>query len=154
MAELKGKVALVTGAGRGIGFAIADTMAREGADVVIFDLCPEEAGLAAAEQIAQAHGVKAAFYRCDVSSFDTVQETVKAVIKEFGGVDILVNNAGIIRDKVLLAMSEQDWDMVLDVQHYQGLLPQLYEEEERQDHQHLLRLRSHGQRCSGQLHLG
>ncbi|MBQ3090877.1 MAG: 3-oxoacyl-[Oscillospiraceae bacterium] len=115
MAELKGKVALVTGAGRGIGFAIADTMAREGADVVIFDLCPEEAGLAAAEQIAQAHGVKAAFYRCDVSSFDTVQETVKAVIKEFGGVDILVNNAGITRDKVLLAMSEQDWDMVLDI---------------------------------------
>lgn len=115
MADLKGKVALVTGAARGIGFAIADTMAREGADVVIFDLCPEEAGAEAASKIAEAHGVKTAFHRCDVSNFEAVQETVKGVIKEFGGIDILVNNAGITRDKVVLAMSEQDWDMVLNI---------------------------------------
>ncbi len=115
MADLQGKVALVTGAARGIGYAIADTLAREGANVVIFDLCPEEAGAESAARIAEAHGVTAAFKRCDVSNYEAVQETVKAVIKEFGGIDILVNNAGICRDKVLLAMSEQDWDLVLDI---------------------------------------
>lgn len=115
MAELSGKVALVTGAARGIGYAIADTLARDGADVVIFDLCAEEDGAAAAQQIAQAHGVKAVFKRCDVSDFSGVDAAVKEVIKEMGGVDILVNNAGITRDKVLLAMSEKDWDMVLNI---------------------------------------
>ncbi|MCC8182366.1 MAG: 3-oxoacyl-[acyl-carrier-protein] reductase [Clostridiales bacterium] len=115
MADLQGKVALVTGAARGIGYAIADTLAREGASVVLLDLCPEENGLEAANNIAQARGVTAAFRRCDVSNYEAVQETVKAVIKEFGGVDILVNNAGITRDHVLLAMSEQEWDMVLNI---------------------------------------
>jgi 3-oxoacyl-[acyl-carrier protein] reductase len=115
MAELTGKVALVTGAARGIGNAIASTMAREGADVVIFDLCAEEDGAAAAAQIAQQYGVKAVFKRCDVSNFDGVDAAVKEVIKEMGGIDILVNNAGITRDKVLLAMSEQDWDLVLNI---------------------------------------
>ena len=115
MADLQGKVALVTGAARGIGYAIAETLAREGASVVIFDLCSEEAGAESAAKIAEAYGVTAAFKRCDVSNYEAVQETVKAVIKEFGGVDILVNNAGICRDKVLLAMSEQDWDLVLDI---------------------------------------
>ena len=115
MAELTGKVALVTGAARGIGYAIAAKLAENGADVVLFDLCPEEACAAAAEQISAEYHVKACFRRCDVSDYDAVQETVKAVVKELGGVDILVNNAGITRDKVLLAMSEQDWDLVLDI---------------------------------------
>lgn len=115
MADLQGKVALVTGAARGIGYAIADTLAREGATVVIFDLCPQEAGEAAAAQISQTHGVNAAFQRCDVSNYEAVQAAVKEVIKTQGGVDILVNNAGITRDKVLLAMSEQDWDLVLNI---------------------------------------
>lgn len=115
MAELTGKVALVTGAARGIGNAIASAMAREGANVVIFDLCDQEAGEAAAAAIAEQYGVTAVFKRCDVSSFDGVDAAVKEVIKELGGVDILVNNAGITRDKVLLAMSEKDWDMVLSI---------------------------------------
>ena len=115
MAELTGKVALVTGAARGIGFAIAEKLAENGANVVLFDLCAQEAGEAAAADIAAHFGVTACFKRCDVSNYDAVQDTVKAVIKELGGVDILVNNAGITRDKVLLAMSEQDWDLVLDI---------------------------------------
>lgn len=115
MADLQGKVALVTGAARGIGYAIADTLAREGASVVLFDLCPEEAGVAAAEQIASQRGVSASFKRCDVSNYEAVQAAVKEIVKEQGGIDILVNNAGITRDKVLLAMSEQDWDLVLSI---------------------------------------
>lgn len=115
MADLQGKVALVTGAARGIGYAIADTLAREGATVVIFDLCPQEAGEEAAAKIAQTHGVTALFQRCDVSNYEAVQDAVKEIIKSQGGVDILVNNAGITRDKVLLAMSEQDWDLVLGI---------------------------------------
>lgn len=115
MMKLEGKVALVTGAARGIGYAIADRLAAEGADVVLFDLCDEAAGIASAEAIAAAHGKKAVFQRCDVSNYEMVQSAVKTVIKEMGGVDILVNNAGICRDKVLLAMSEQDWDLVLDI---------------------------------------
>lgn len=115
MANLNGKVALVTGAARGIGYAIANKLAQDGADVVLFDLCAEEDGVAAAEKISAENGVKAAFKRCDVSNYDAVQAAVKDVIKEMGGVDILVNNAGICRDKVLLAMSEQDWDLVLNI---------------------------------------
>ena len=115
MAELTGKVALVTGAARGIGFAIAEKLAENGSNVVLFDLCSQEAGEAAAADIAAKYAVTARFQRCDVSNYDAVQDAVKAVIKELGGVDILVNNAGITRDKVLLAMSEQDWDLVLDI---------------------------------------
>lgn len=115
MAKLEGKVALVTGAARGIGYAIALRLAQEGASVVLFDLCPEEAGAASAAAIAAETGSAAKFVRCDVSDYEMVQSEVKAVIKELGGVDILVNNAGICRDKVLLAMSEQDWDMVLNI---------------------------------------
>ncbi len=115
MAKLEGKVALVTGAARGIGNAIAVRLAAEGADVVIFDLCPEEAGAEAAAKIAADYGVKVVFKRCDVSNYEEVQSEVKSVIKTLGGVDILVNNAGICRDKVLLAMSEADWDLVLNI---------------------------------------
>jgi 3-oxoacyl-[acyl-carrier protein] reductase len=114
MAELVGKVALVTGGTKGIGYAIASTLAREGADVVIFGRSAQEAGDAIAATIAQERGVKALFKQVDVSDFAAVDAAVKEVIKELGGVDILVNNAGITRDKVLLAMGEKDWDMVLD----------------------------------------
>ncbi len=114
MAELQGKVALITGATRGIGFAIADTMAREGATVVLTGRSAPEVGQAVADQIATAHGGTAVYKQCDVSDFAAVDKMMKEVIKELGGVDILVNNAGITKDKVLLAMSETDWDSVLD----------------------------------------
>lgn len=114
MAELAGKVALITGATRGIGLAIANAMAREGATVVITGRSAPETGDAVAQEIAQAHGVAASYKQCDVSDFTAVDRMVKEVIKEQGGIDILVNNAGITRDKVLLAMKEDDWDQVLD----------------------------------------
>lgn len=115
MNKLENKNALVTGAARGIGYAIAQRLAAEGANVVIFDLCDEAAGKEAAQAIADQAGVKALFRRVDVSNYDAVQAAVKELSKELGGIDILVNNAGITRDKVLLAMSEQDWDLVLDI---------------------------------------
>lgn len=115
MGKLENKNALITGAARGIGCAIAQRLAQEGANVVIFDLCPEEAGDEAAKAIAEQCGVMALFRRVDVSNYEAVQSAVKALSKELGGIDILVNNAGITRDKVLLAMSEQDWDLVLDI---------------------------------------
>ena len=114
MAELQGKVAVVTGATRGIGLAISNAMAREGAVVVLLGRSAPEAGEAIAAQLAQAHGGEAFYKQCDVADFNAVEQVMKEIIKERGGIDILVNNAGITRDKVLLAMKEQDWDAVLD----------------------------------------
>lgn len=111
---LEGKVALVTGGSQGIGAAIAKKLASEGADIAILYVgnpVPAEETVAAI----QAMGRRVICQVCDVSDFDAVQAAVKDIIKELGGVDILVNNAGITRDKVLLAMSEADWDSVLDI---------------------------------------
>ena len=111
---LEGKVALVTGGSQGIGAAIAKKLASEGADIAILYVgnpAPAEETVAAIE----AMGRKVAYKVCDVSNFEETQAAIKEIISEFGGVDILVNNAGITRDKVLLAMTEADWDSVLDV---------------------------------------
>ena len=110
---LEGKVALVTGGSQGIGAAIAKTLAQAGADVAIFYRSSAAAADAVADEI-RAAGRRAVCKQCDVADFDATQLAVKEVIAKLGGVDILVNNAGITRDKVLLAMSEQDWDLVLD----------------------------------------
>lgn len=107
------KVALITGAARGIGRAIAEKMADEGADVALCDLNREWL-----EDVLKACGSKggqAAGYAVDVSRAADVQKTVDAVRDDFGRIDILVNNAGITRDGFLLRMSEQDWDAVLNV---------------------------------------
>ena len=98
----------------GIGAAIAKKLASEGADIAILYVgnpAPAEETVAAIE----AMGRKVACKVCDVSNFEETQAAIKEIISEFGGVDILVNNAGITRDKVLLAMTEADWDSVLDV---------------------------------------
>ena len=108
---LKGKVAVVTGASRGIGKAIAIGMAKEGATVVI-NYNGSKARAEEVQKEIEENGGKAGVYQCDVSDFAACEAFMKEVIKEYGRVDILVNNAGITRDG--LAMSEEDFDQVLD----------------------------------------
>ena len=114
MMDLTGKTALITGASRGIGKAIALKLAGQGANIAIPYLGdPAEAEQAQKE--IEALGVKCVMYVCDVSSFEASKEVVEKVIEEFGGVDILVTNAGIVRDKLILSMKEEDFDMVINV---------------------------------------
>lgn len=117
MGKLDGRVAVVTGAGRGIGAAEAIKMAQEGADVAVLDLSAE-AGQNTVEAIKQA-GQEAIAVACDVSSAKMVGAAFEEVQNHFGHIDILVNNAGLLRDNLLLKMSEDDWDKVLDV-HLKG----------------------------------
>lgn len=113
MKTLNNQTALVTGGSRGIGRAIALAMAEEGANVAIL-YAGNEAAAAQTVQEAEAFGVKAVSYRCDVSSEQAVKETVDQVLKDFGRVDILVNNAGIVRDGFLLSMKEEAFDDVIN----------------------------------------
>lgn len=111
--KLEGKVALVTGGARGIGKAICERLAQEGASLAIVDIMQEVADATAAEF--KAKGIKAAAFSANVAKPEDADNTVKAVIEEFGRIDILVNNAGITRDTLLMRMSEADWDAVIDV---------------------------------------
>jgi 3-oxoacyl-[acyl-carrier protein] reductase len=114
MELLKGKTALITGASRGIGKAIALKFAAEGADVAFSDLNRDE-HMENTEKELIALGVKAKGYASNAASFDDSQKLADEVLKDFGRIDILVNNAGITRDNLLLRMTEQDWDAVLTV---------------------------------------
>lgn len=111
--KLEGKVALVTGGARGIGKAICERLAEEGASLAIVDIMQDVADETAAEF--KAKGVNAAAFSANVAKVEDADSTVKAVIEEFGKVDILVNNAGITRDTLMMRMSEADWDAVIDV---------------------------------------
>lgn len=113
MGSLDGKTALVTGAARGIGRAIAEKLADAGADLAICDLNAD--WLAETKQAIAAKGRKVEALAVNVSQADNVQQTVDEALKAFGRLDILVNNAGITRDGFLVRMSEADWDQVLDV---------------------------------------
>ncbi len=112
---LEGQVALVTGAGRagkGIGRSIALRLAKEGAKIAIADFVPEAAESVAAE--VREMGGEALAVNGNVASPEDVDKMVQATVDKFGKIDILVNNAGITRDNLMLRMSEQDWDLVLD----------------------------------------
>ncbi len=111
MGLLTGKVALVTGASRGIGKAIALKFAQEGADIAFTDLKINEETLAEIEAL----GVKVRAYEANAADFAQTEEVVAKIHEEFGHIDILVNNAGITKDGLMLRMSEQQWDAVLTV---------------------------------------
>jgi 3-oxoacyl-[acyl-carrier protein] reductase len=114
MTLLKGKVALVTGAARGIGKAIALKFASEGADVAFTDLVIDETGLETQREI-EALGVKGKGYASNAADFEEAHKVVGQIVSEFGRIDILVNNAGITRDGLMMRMTEQQWDMVINV---------------------------------------
>lgn len=111
---LQGKTALVTGAARGIGKAIALKFAQEGANVAFSDIALSDATAELENQLI-ALGVKAKAYASDASSFAAGETLINAVMADFGQIDILVNNAGITRDNLLMRMSENDWDMVINI---------------------------------------
>ena len=111
---LKGKTALITGAARGIGKAIALKFAQEGANIAFTDLVIDENGKATEAEIA-ALGVKAKGYASNAANFAETEEVVKQIHADFGRIDILVNNAGIIKDGLMLRMTEQQWDAVITV---------------------------------------
>ena len=110
---LAGKVAMVTGAAQGIGKAVALLLARNGADIIVADINLEKAEETAKE--IQALGRKALAVKVDVGNLDDVIRVVQTVLEEFSQIDILVNNAGINRDKLILRMTEEDWDVVLKI---------------------------------------
>lgn len=114
MKLLEGKTALVTGASRGIGRAIALRFAEEGANVAFTFLSSVEKGQALEAEL-QAKGVKAKGYRSDASDHKAAEELVNAVVADFGSLDALVNNAGITKDGLLMRMSEEQWDTVITV---------------------------------------
>ena len=114
MKLLEGKVALVTGAGRGIGKAIAVRYAEQGADVAFTDLALNEAVEQTVKEI-EALGVKCKAYASNAANFDETHEVVKQVVEDFGRIDVLVNNAGITKDGLMMRMSEAQWDAVINV---------------------------------------
>ena len=111
---LEGKTAVVTGASRGIGRAIAQKLASQGASVVINYNGSEEKALETQQKI-QENGGTASIYRCDVSDYGQCEKFIQDVILEYGRLDILVNNAGITKDGLLMKMSEEDFDRVIDI---------------------------------------
>ena len=118
MGLLTGKTALVTGAARGIGKAVAMKFASEGANIAFTDLVLNDemaAGLEATRKEIEALGVTCRAYAGNAADFEETQKTVKQIYEDFGSIDVLVNNAGITKDGLMLRMSEAQWDAVLNV---------------------------------------
>jgi len=113
--DLNDTTAIVTGAARGIGRGIAISLARAGAHLVLADLPPAQADLDETRRLVEAEGVSALAVHCDVRDWAQVSALAQAAIERSGQIDILVNNAGVIRVAPVVAMSEEDWDLVLDV---------------------------------------
>lgn len=114
MKLLEGKTALITGAARGIGKAIAMKFASEGANIAFTDLNIDEVGMATEHEISSL-GVKCKGYASNAADFDDSHKVVDEVLKDFGRIDILINNAGITKDGLIMRMSEQQWDAVINV---------------------------------------
>ena len=114
MKLLEGKTAIITGASRGIGKAVALEFARQGANIAFTDLRYDEIAQETEKEIA-ALGVKAKMFASNAADFAATNATVDEIVKEFGRVDILVNNAGITKDTLLMRMSEEQWDAVINV---------------------------------------
>ena len=114
MKLLEGKTALITGASKGIGRSIARRFAEQGANIAFTYLSSVEKGLALEKELIET-GVKAKGYRSDASDFTAAEQLINDVVGEFGSLDILVNNAGITQDKLLIRMTEEMWDKVINV---------------------------------------
>jgi 3-oxoacyl-[acyl-carrier protein] reductase len=118
MGRFDGRVAVVTGAARGIGFGTATRFAEEGASVAVLDL-DESSAAEAAAKLPLVDGAKAVGIGCDVANSESADAAVERVVAELGGIHILVNNAGVTRDNLLFKMTDDDWDMVINV-HLRG----------------------------------
>jgi len=114
MKLLEGKTAIVTGAARGIGRAIALKFAQEGANVAFTDLQLSDATAALVKEL-ESFGIKAKAYASDASNYSDTEKVVDTIVNEFGTVDVLINNAGITMDTLLMRMTEQQWDTVINV---------------------------------------
>ncbi|WP_421763385.1 3-oxoacyl-[acyl-carrier-protein] reductase [Ekhidna sp.] len=114
MKLLEGKTALITGASKGIGKAIAEQYAAHGANIAFTYLSSVEKGEALEKELSS-RGVKVKGYRSDASNYEAAQELIKSVVEDFGSLDILINNAGITKDNLLMRMSEEDWDAIQNI---------------------------------------
>ena len=114
MKLLEGKTAIITGAARGIGKAIALRFAAEGCNIAFTDLVIDENGLATEKEIAEL-GVKVKGYASNAANFEDTHEVVKSIANDFGQIDVLINNAGITKDGLMMRMSEAQWDAVIGV---------------------------------------
>ncbi len=114
MKLLEGKTALITGAARGIGKAIAVEYAKHGANIAFTDLVIDEVGQATEQELAS-YGVKVKGYASNAADFEAAHAVVKQIHEKFGSIDVLVNNAGITKDTLMMRMSEAQWDAVLTV---------------------------------------
>ena len=114
MKTLEGKIALITGASKGIGRAIANTFAEHGANIAFTYLSSVEQGESLVDEL-KAKGVDAKGYRSDASNLEAAQELITDVIQDFGKFDILINNAGITRDNLIMRMSESEWDDIMEI---------------------------------------
>ena len=114
MKLLEGKTAIITGASRGIGKGIASTFAKQGANIAFTYLSSEEKAKTLEEELS-AFGIKAKGFKSDASKFEAAQDLADQVMETFGSIDVLVNNAGITKDNLLMRMSEEDFDTVMEV---------------------------------------